>query len=141
MTPTDILGRWNIVSWEQHYDDGRIARPMGEALEGFIFYAPDGTMACFLAKMARTRFSSGLQWSATDAEKAQAYDSMLCYGGRFVARGDCVEHHVEVSSFPNWTGGVQKRSAATEGGELVISARLEEGTPQARTAVLRWRRA
>ena len=48
-----LQGRWNIVSWTQDYDDGRVMKPMGDALEGFILYAGDGTMCCFIARANR----------------------------------------------------------------------------------------
>lgn len=136
-----LQGRWNIVSWTQDYDDGRVMKPMGDALEGFILYAPDGTMCCFIARADRPKFPSGLQFQASEAEKAQAYDGLMSYGGRYTVEGDRVEHHVEISGFPNWVGGVQKRSFRMDGDELLITARIEAGTPEARTATLRWRRA
>ena len=141
MTLDKMIGRWNVVSWEQRYDDGRVVRPMGDQLEGFIFYASDGTMFCFIARSNRPHFPSGLQWEGTQTEKAQAYEGLTSYGGRFTLRENQVEHQVEVSSVPNWVGGVQKRVVTLNGDELSISARLEVGTPEARTALLQWRRA
>ena len=83
-----LQGRWNIVSWTQDYDDGRVMKPMGDALEGFILYAPDGTMCCFIARADRPKFPSGLQFQASEAEKAQAYDGLMSYGGRYTVEGD-----------------------------------------------------
>ncbi|MNR06565.1 hypothetical protein D3C85_1226390 [compost metagenome] len=45
------------------------------------------------------------------------------------------------SLFPNWEGGSQKRVAIFNGDTLELTARLEEGTAEARTAKLSWRRA
>jgi hypothetical protein len=141
MTAEALIGRWNIVSWEQRYDDGRVMFPMGHGLSGFILYSSDGTMACFIAKSERPRFASGMQWDATVAEKAAAYESIMAYGGHFVVNGDSVEHHVETSAFPNWVGGVQKRKFNVDGDRLSISAGLEAGTSEARIALLEWTRA
>lgn len=138
----DLIGRWEILSWEQAFDDGRVELPMGDNLHGFIQYTADGGMACMIARADRPNFTSGGQWNASDAEKAAAYTSMLAYGGRFAVDGDVISHHVEISMFPNWKGGVQKRQLTVNAdGTLTLSARLEEGTPQARTARLVWRRA
>lgn len=136
----NLVGRWDIVSWEQRYDDGRLVLPMGERLEGFLLYSPEGSMTCLIARSERPKFPSGLQWEATEAEKAQAYEGILSYGGTYKVLGDTVEHHVSVSAFPNWVGGVQKRKFELAGTALSITARMEEGTPQARTAALTWRR-
>lgn len=138
----DPAGRWEILAWEQAFDDGRRELPMGEALQGFIQYTADGHMACMIARAERPNFVTGGQWNASDEEKAGAYMSMLAYAGRYQVNGDVITHHVDISLFPNWRGGAQKRRVEVNAdGTLTLSARLEEGTPQARTARLVWRRA
>jgi hypothetical protein len=137
-----FVGLWRVVSWEQLYDDGRRELPMGEQLEGFIRYSEDGQMVCLISRSDRGRFQRGGQWDAPDEEKARAYDSMLCYAGRYRIDGDTVTHFVDMSLFPNWKGGEQKRRFALRpDGTLELTARLESGTSQARTARLVWRRA
>ncbi|MHA4871857.1 lipocalin-like domain-containing protein [Duganella sp. PWIR1] len=137
----NLVGRWDIVSWEQLYDDGRRELPMGEQLEGFIRYLPDGDMVCMISKAGRKPFEQGGQWNAPDAEKARAYDSMLSYSGRYRVDGDTITHQVQASLFPNWIGGEQKRKLVVQDdGTLALQARLEADTPQARTARLVWRR-
>ena len=135
-----ILGRWQIRRWEQSYDDGRMINPMGTRLEGFIQYDEDERMCCFIARADSPKFMSGGQWDASDAEKVRAYESCLSYAGRYRIDGDQIEHMVEFSLFPNWKGGTQIRKASFAGDELRLTARLEEGTPQARTASLAWTR-
>ncbi len=140
-TETELIGKWTLLAWEQVYDDGRIEYPMGEKLEGFIRYSADGGMMCMLSRADRPAFVSGGQWSASAEEKAAAYDSMLCYAGRYQRDGDLISHHVEMSLFPNWKGGTQKRRVEKlAGSELVLIARLEEGSAEARTSRLIWRR-
>lgn len=140
MNQDSIRGRWNILSWEQVYDDGRVVHPMGTELEGFIEYSTYG-MFCVIAKKGRPHFSSGGQWSASDAEKAGAYGSYLTYAGGYEVQGNVIQHHVRHSLFPNWVGGSQRRVAILEGDVLALTARLEEGTSEARTARLVWQRA
>jgi hypothetical protein len=137
----DLIGRWDIVSWLQLYDDGRRQAPLGEELEGFIRYLPDGDMICMIARRDRAAFVTGGQWSADAAEKAAAYGSMLAYAGRYRLEGEDVVHEVAVSLFPNWKGGEQRRSVRLEDDMLYIEARLEDGSGEARTAQLMWRRA
>lgn len=141
IAPEQILGRWDIVSWLQHYDDGRRQAPLGETLEGFIRYVPDGDMICMIANARRASFTSGSQWNASDADKAGAYGTMLAYAGRWRIEGETVVHEVALSLFPNWKGGEQRRQVRLDGDTLFIEARLEDGTPEARTAQLKWRRA
>jgi hypothetical protein len=141
-SPTDLVGRWDIISWLQLFDDGRRQAPLGEVLEGFVRYLPDGEMVCMIARADRKPFVTGGQWNASELEKAGAYNSMLAYAGRYRIEGDVVVHAVDISLFPNWKGGEQRRQIRIEGGDrLFIEARLEQGTPEARTAQLAWRRA
>ena len=136
-----LVGRWDILAWEQRYDDGRVQQPMGEQLNGFMRYTAEGDMICMINRADRAAFATGGQWDASDAEKAGAYQSMLAYAGTWQLDGDQITHHVDISLFPNWKDGAQKRRLELQDdGTLAITARLEDGTPQARTAVLLWRR-
>ncbi|RUI15297.1 lipocalin-like domain-containing protein [Pseudomonas aeruginosa] len=139
MNKATIQGRWDILSWEQIYDDGRVVHPMGTELEGFIEYGPHG-MFCVVAKAGRAEFTTGGQWSADVAEQADAYASYLTYAGDYDVQENLILHHVRYSLFPNWVGGTQRRVATLEADELILSARLEEETSEARTARLVWRR-
>jgi hypothetical protein len=141
MNAAELVGRWDIVSWLQLYDDGRRQAPLGETLEGFIRYVDDGDMICMVARAGRPGFTTGGQWNASEAERAAAYSAMLAYAGKWRIEGDEVVHAVEQSLFPNWQGGDQRRSVRFEGDMLYIEARLEQGTSEARTAQLKWRRA
>ncbi|MBV6274081.1 lipocalin-like domain-containing protein [Alcaligenaceae bacterium CGII-47] len=139
MNKSDISGRWEIVSWEQIYDDGRVVYPMGHHLRGFIEYGPYG-MFCIIAKVDRQGFTTGGQWSASDSEKAAAYSSYLTYSGGYEVEGDVIVHQVEHSLFPNWEGSSQRRIAKFQDGLLHLSARLEADTSEARHAILTWRK-
>lgn len=139
MNKTDISGRWEIVSWEQNYDDGRVLYPMGQHLEGFIEYGLHG-MFCIIATANRVHFKSGGQWSANSAEKAAAYSTYFTYAGDYDIENDVIVHKVKHSLFPNWEGGLQRRVAKFQDGLLYLTARLEDGTAEARNANLVWRR-
>ena len=141
MTPEQLTGRWDIVSWLQLFEDGRRQAPLGENLEGFIRYMADGDMVCMIANADQPDFTSGGQWNASEAERARAYSSMLAYAGKWRIEGETVVHAVEQSLFPNWKGGDQRRQVRLDGDILFIEAHLERGTPEARTAQLKWRRA
>lgn len=143
--PTDLLGRWHIVSWEQLYADGRVQQPMGEHLDGVIDYSAEGNMTCLISRRERANFVNGGQWNAPDEDKAAAYNSMLAYGGRYrLEQADgktVIVHMVDYSLFPNWKGGEQRREVELRAdGSIALLARLEQGTSEARVAQLVWRR-
>ena len=86
-------------------------------------------------------FSTGGQWDSRDAEHASAYRSMLTYAGTWERIGDEVVHHVELSLYPAWTGSDQRRRYEfRDDGTLALTARFEDGSREARTAFLEWRR-
>lgn len=144
MKQEDILGRWLIVDWRQEYDDGRVTHPLGQALRGFIEYGPHG-MFCVIEKAERPTLAAS-QWTASEVDKATAYSSYFSYAGGWEVesqseQGAVIAHHVEHSLYPNWEGGIQRRTAQMRDGLLYLSARFEPDTPEARTAYLIWRRA
>jgi hypothetical protein len=140
MNRENIKGRWSVLSWEQLYDDGRIVLPMGTEVEGFIEYSDYG-MFCVISKKDRKEFTTGGQWSADDAEKADAYSSYLTYAGGYDVEGNTITHHVKYSIFPNWVDGTQYRNAELDGDTLTLTtARLEAGTTEARVSKLKFKR-
>lgn len=132
----ELEGTWRLVNWVQEYDDGRRVHPFGDHPIGYITYLR-GRMSALISRPDREPFSAG-QWTSQDTEKARAYNEMLAYGGRFTLAGDTVTHHVDISLFPNWVGADQVRTADFDGRQLHLTARLEEGTDQARTVRLVW---
>jgi len=136
-----LKGRWKLVSWVQAYDDGRRVHPFGETLDGFIHYG-DSEMFCVISRQPRTRFTSGGQWNASDHDKARAYDEYLTYAGAYSFDGETVTHHIAQCIFPNWEGTSQSRKVVQDGADAItLVARIEDGTPEARTAMLSWVRA
>lgn len=135
----ELEGCWSLVSWAQRYDDGRVVEPFGPRPYGVLIYL-DGTMSCFMSRADREPFRTGGQWTAEPAEKARAYDEVMAYTGTYEVSGEEVVHHVTGSLFPTWVGGSQRRRIAWDGKVLRLTARLEEGTGEARTAELAWTR-
>ena len=141
MSNVDLTGRWELVTFAQNYDDGRQVLPMGDAPQGIIQYTADGFMSCMICRPNRANFTTGGQWNASDAEKAGAYNSMMSYAGRYSVADNTVTHFVDLSLFPNWIGGQQQRVFKFDDqGLLSLTARLEENTSEARTALLLWKR-
>ncbi|MNJ00830.1 hypothetical protein D3C73_1602650 [compost metagenome] len=65
---------------------------------------------------------------------------MMSYAGRYSVADNTVTHFVDLSLFPNWIGGQQQRVFKFDDqGLLSLTARLEENTSEARTALLLWK--
>ena len=137
---TSVAGWWTLLSWKQKYDDGREMAPFGEDVSGRLCYSETGDFTVIISRSDRRPFKTGGQWTADNSEKAKSYEGMLAYFGRYEFDGNKMLHHVEASLYPNWAGHTQIRLAAIDNDILTLSARLEEGTNEARTAELIWQR-
>jgi hypothetical protein len=120
--PNPLLGTWRLVRWYNEADDGTITEPFGADAIGFISYSEDGYMFAHLATASRPRFAADDMASGTPAEDSAALKTYVSYAGRYEIDGDDVVHHVELASFPNWTGTDQRRQIHIEGARLRLSA-------------------
>jgi Lipocalin-like domain len=138
-----LLGSWELVSYQLELDTGRIVHPLGEDAVGLIVYTPQRRMSVNIMRPGRVTWLSPNPAAGTESEIAEAATGYLAYGGSFAVDESLavVEHHVDVSLFPNWIGGVQKRFVDLIGDALVLESPVI--TYAAGTSVtprLRWRR-
>ena len=114
LTLAAIRGRWELMAWEQCVGKTLI-RPLGQ------------------------RPSDPL--GGTGQERAAAYATCLAYCGTYEIRDGHIVHSVQLSTFPNWTGEVQVRSAELHGNRLVVLRAAPAETPDGTfDAELRWTR-
>ena len=109
MTQNLLVGTWSLVSVETRTSDGQITYPWGQDALGYLVYNTDGYMMVAIMSRNRTKFASGDPRRGSVEERAAAYDTYLSYGGRYEVKGDRVIHHMEVCSYPDWTGDKQER--------------------------------
>jgi hypothetical protein len=124
-------------------DTAEQRHPMGTDPVGCIMYAPEGYMSVQLARAGRSSFAGGDMLGGTAQEYVAAACSYLAYAGRFHVdepRG-IVEHVIDVSLFPNWTGQRERRLVKIDGDilDLTIEQPMLMGGER-KTARLRWRR-
>lgn len=137
----DFVGTWRLVEWTLTLDGVPAAKPFGGAPVGLLTYTADGRMCATLSRSDRPQLDAPTLAAAPVSDRAEAAAGYLAYAGTYEVHGDVVNHHVEVSLFPNWVGGVQQRLVAWEDGDLVLSS-VGTATRDGRTAVnrLQWRR-
>jgi hypothetical protein len=138
-----FLGSWELVSYQLGLDTGGIVHPLGEDAVGLIVYTPQRRMAVNIMRPGRATWASPNPAAGTESEIAAAAAGYLAYGGSFAVaeRSSVVEHHVDVSLFPNWIGDVQRRFVDITGDELVLeSPVITDAAGVSVTARLRWRR-
>jgi hypothetical protein len=115
-----LVGVWRLVSCETHGDTGTTTYPFGPSAQGYIMYTADGYFSVGLMSRDRRPFAAGDMTKATDEERQEALQTYLSYAGAYEVMGDTVLHHVEISLFPNWTGGDQKRFYTVAGDHLTV---------------------
>ena len=106
MARDELLGVWRLVSYEFRLADGILIRPMGLGVQGLLIYDPSGYMSLHVIDPERPKFTTNDWMSGTAEEAKAALDGCMAYYGTFEVddvKGTIV-HHVEHSSFPNWSG-------------------------------------
>ena len=98
-----LIGHWQLVSFTERRDNGEQFDVFGPDPKGTITYLESGDMLVLFASSRRKRFAGSWQ-EVSDRQKAENYDEMVAYTGRYTDHGDRVVHHVEVCWIPNWEG-------------------------------------
>lgn len=141
-----LVGTWRLVDWTFCVDGSRERRPFGGNATGLLTYTSDGRMWAALMRKDRPAVPARTLSAASADLRAAVAAGYLNYAGRYRADDGHVDHHVEISLFPNWVGGVQRREITwIENGDTGPDLQLstpETRTDNGRTTVerLRWRR-
>ncbi|HZU09881.1 MAG TPA: lipocalin-like domain-containing protein [Pseudacidobacterium sp.] len=114
-TASDFVGTWKLLDYSFLYDDGRVEKPWGENVVGYLLYSAEGYMSGNLSPAGRRHNVE----KAGDRKPSRKRD-YIAYAGPYTVKGDTVTHHVEVSLFPNWLGTAQLRYHKLEGDTLVL---------------------
>jgi hypothetical protein len=117
-----FIGAWRLLSLEARTSTGDLSYPFGKDAAGYLLYTREGYMSASIMQAHRAHFASPDALQASTEEKLAAFDTYSSYSGRYEVRGQTVIHHVEVSSFPNWTGKAQERLFAFSADRLTLSA-------------------
>jgi len=104
----DLVGTWRLRSWESREEDGSMLRPFGEEPVGYVVYTADGRMITTISKTGRAAIGGDVLGGPAEA-RAAAFASFISYSGTFRVEGNDVIHSVEISLFPDWVGGEQRR--------------------------------
>jgi Lipocalin-like domain len=138
-----LLGTWELVSW--NYVAGGVEEPgpLGKDVTGYIMYMPDGHMCASAMIPDRRKFGTADFRAASDEEKARAFESFFGYCGRYEVNDSeiAITHLVEVGSVPNWTGTRQKRFAKISSETMTLTTPLQTIGGRELVGVIAWKRA
>lgn len=133
-----VTGTWKLVSYWTTRPNGERVAPYGEHPLGFLTYTADHRVFVILSRGGRKPLE-GDRFTASEAERADAFSTALAYAGRFTFDGAKAVHHIEIATLPNYVGTDQVRFAKLAGNRLTLSATLTMGGEQ-RKSQLVWER-
>lgn len=122
MSADQFVGAWRLLSLEARTSAGEVSYPFGKDATGYLLYCREGYMSVAVMRAHRAHFALPDALAAPAEEKVAAFDTYSSYSGRYEVRGQKVIHHVEISSFPNWSGKEQQRFFACSGDRLTLTA-------------------
>lgn len=140
MVNEQLLGTWKLVSAvREEIPSGATIDLFGPSPVGYLNYAPDGRMLALIVRGARARPAGA---AATPAEAQALFAGMLGYGGSYAIDGNEVTHRVDIAWNESWSGTVQKRTFAFEGGRLHLTTPLSPDPAEGKMSVRRmlWER-
>ena len=137
-----FVGTWKLISYERRLPGGEVTYPFGKNPVGRLTYDAQGHMAAQIMDPSRKKFEGVSMLRGTDAEKVAAFNGYVAYAGTYTLKPaeHVVVHHVEISMYPNWVGGDQRRTYEFSGGRLLLRALDGSGGPGT-DARLVWERA
>lgn len=106
MIRDQLIGVWKLISYEFRLADGILIRPMGQGVQGILIYDATGYMALQVIDPERPKFAAEDWMSGTTDEIKSAWEGVMAYYGTFevLEERGMIVHHVQGSSFPNWSG-------------------------------------
>jgi hypothetical protein len=133
----ELLGTWELVSYESTEPDGRRRLPFGNAV-GRITYDAAGNMTGQVMRPDRAPVDTH---EGTTERVRAAYTGYIAYFGTYEIspNGESVVHRVAGSLNPAWVGGDQVRRMRFDGEHLILEADVARPDGPARH-VLTWRR-
>jgi hypothetical protein len=107
-----IEGMWRLISFEREYQAaGEREFPMGKSPTGYILFLPEGRMAVVITAESR-------KVPTTDQDRADLFNSLVAYTGKYRVDGDKWVTTVDVSANPAWVGTEQTRTFRLTGDQL-----------------------
>jgi len=92
----------------------------GDKPRGTLILGTDGRYALIVGRATLPKIASGARTKATTEENKAVVDGSIAHYGRYTIDdgGKAITFHVEMSTFPNWDGGSQKRPLKVSGDTL-----------------------
>ncbi|MDR3515042.1 MAG: lipocalin-like domain-containing protein [Azospirillaceae bacterium] len=135
-----LKGQWRLLSWRRVASNGTVSYPFGEDAAGLLVYTATGDMIVQMTAKNRPELPTSDPLGGSIEERAAAYSGYLAYFGSYIVHDDNVIHHIEGSSFPNWSHTEQSRPFERHGETLVLRTPPAETDGVTVVNEMSWRR-
>lgn len=151
-TARELLGVWDLVSYEDHRPSGQVLSWWGAHPSGVLTYSPSGRMTVQFMRDPRPTFAAGRVWgpdnqvlspAASAAEIREAYTGYYAYFGTYEVdeRAQAVTHHITSSLRSHEVGTDYVRPFELSGDRLTLRYPVTADDGEKRTRIVVWRRA
>jgi hypothetical protein len=139
-TSNNLIGTWKLLSVVSKTDKGDINKEeYGKNPTGYLTFTPEGRMMAIITLDGRKKLSAD-SFSAPAEERAQAFATLIAYGGSYVFTGDNLVTQVDIAANPNWVGGKQERFVRFDGDKVILRTPPMPRGGVLRTVELTWER-
>ena len=127
-----VAGTWRMVA-AQIDPDGKNIQAYGPKPNGLLVFTEDMHFVEVLTDTTVAKFASNTRGEGTDAENRAAMAASIAFAGTYTVdeNGEFSGNKVELSTFPNWIGGVRTRKELTlivDGDRMTENFQRPEGT-------------
>lgn len=147
-----LLGVWDLVSYEDHRPNGEVLHWWGQHPSGVLTYSRSGRMAVQFMRDPRPTFAAGRVWgpdnqqllpTASATEIRDAFAGYYAYFGTYEVdeRAQTVTHHIKASLRSHEVGADNVRPFKLSGDQLVLRFPVTADDGERRTRIIVWRRA
>jgi hypothetical protein len=122
VSKSNLIGTYQLVSWEHRHESGEVTHPLGPDAQGVISYSQDGYVSVHIMAKNRKAHAAADLFGGEMTEFKNSATTHLSYCGTFEIQGNEVVHHVSICSFPNWVNSQQRRDWEFKNGQLLLTA-------------------
>jgi len=112
-TAKDLVGSWIVSSVDNVSADGKRAPAFGASPKGILMFDESGHYIELILRSDLPKIAAANRMQGTPEENKAVAQGVLAFFGTYSVAGNIVNLKVEGSSFPNWTGGDQKRTVTS----------------------------
>jgi hypothetical protein len=133
-----LVGTWTIVVSDTIMPDGTRVPTFGPNPDGAVTFDAGGRYSLQIIRSNLPKFASNNRLQGTPDENKSIVHGLITHIGTYSVDGNSIVFRVEGSSFPNWSGTVQKRPYRIAGENLIWQTPAASGGG---SAEIIWRKA